>query len=84
MVGYGRAIALCECSMVFPVWLMFGLQPFSRNRRSLRNYVSFFCVWVKEEGIQIIEQVVGKRLDNVLRKWLDLPTQHGGIHDMDI
>jgi hypothetical protein len=27
---------------------------------------------------------MGKSLDNVLRHWPDLPTHHGGIHDMNI
>jgi hypothetical protein len=38
----------------------------------------------QEEGIQMIEQVIGKSLDDVLRHWLDLPTHHGGIHDIDM
>jgi hypothetical protein len=27
---------------------------------------------------------MGKPSDNVIRSWLDLPTHHGGIHDMGI
>ena len=32
----------------------------------------------------MIEQVIRKSLDDLLRHWLDLPTHHGGIHDMDM
>jgi hypothetical protein len=32
----------------------------------------------------MIGQVIGEKLDDVRRHWLDLPSHHGGIHDMDM
>jgi hypothetical protein len=32
----------------------------------------------------MIEQVNGKSSNDVLRHWLDLPTHHGGIRDIDM
>jgi hypothetical protein len=39
MVGYGMAIVLCEPSMVYIVYLMFGFQPLCQHRRALKDYI---------------------------------------------
>jgi hypothetical protein len=32
----------------------------------------------------MVKQVIKKSLDDVSRHWIDLPTHHGGIHDIDM
>jgi hypothetical protein len=71
VVGYGRAIVPYKCLMVFPcitdVWTATSLSTL----KSTKGLNSWCCVWVEEEGIQIVEQVMGKSLDDVLRHWLE-------------
>jgi hypothetical protein len=66
--------------LIIDVWTATSLSTL----KSTKGLYSWCCVWVEEEGIQMIKQVIGKSLDDVLRHWLDLPTHHGGIHDIDM
>jgi hypothetical protein len=82
MVGYGWAIMLYTCWMFFlliiDVWNKISLPKLKRNKW----LYSWCCVWVEKERIQLIERIIGKKLDDVSRRWLDLPTHHGGIHEL--
>ena len=40
--------------------------------------------WVNEESFQMVEQVLGRSLDDVSKCWLDLQTHYGGTHDTEI
>jgi hypothetical protein len=44
---------------------------------------SWCSVWVKKEGIQIIEQTIGS-VENVSRNWPDFQFTNGEIHELDI
>jgi hypothetical protein len=44
MVGYGRAIALCECSMVSIVYLMLDCNLFANVEEHLRIVLLVLCL----------------------------------------
>ena len=51
------------------------------NHLEEKGYMLVLC-WEKQEAVEMVTHVLGRKMDDVLRHWLDLPNNHGGMHVM--